>query len=228
MPTAKCYLQANVVNGKIYLIGGNSGFGFTLTDEVMVYDPETNVWSKGASTPTAVASYVSGVFDNKICVVTSSLFQLYDTEKDSWSLGKSPPMLGGISCGGVTSGLFALQRIYVFGEKGSANYDPNTETWTKSASLPTYRSYSGVALLNDSFYVIGGFTTQAAIEPSSNLPIYFQPHTTLSAVNEQYTPIGYGTPDPSVTLPKIVVLSPENMTYDSSSVPLVFTVDKPA
>lgn len=227
MPTAKCYLQANVVNGKIYLIGGNDEFGFTLTNEVMVYDPETNVWSKGASIPTTVASYVSGIFDNKICVVTSSLFQLYDSEKDSWSLGKSPPMLGSISCGGVTSGLFALQRIYIFGEKGSANYDSKTETWTRSASLPTYRSYPSVALLNDSFYVIGGYTTQAAIEPSSNLPTYFQPHTTLSAVNEQYMPLGYGTPDPSITPPKVIVLSPENTNYNSSSVTLVFNVDKP-
>jgi hypothetical protein len=227
MPTAKCYLQAEVVNGRIYLIGGSKGFGFTLTDDVMVYNPETNVWSKSTSIPSAVASYASGVLDNKIYVVNSSLNQIYDIRKDIWSIGTSPPLIGKISSGGATSGYFAPQRFYLFGEKGSANYDSQTNTWTKSASLPTYRSYSSAALLNDIFYVIGGFISQAAIEPSSNLPTYFQPHTTLTTINEEYVPIGYGTSDPSVTIPKIEILSPENITYTSTNIPLVFTLDKP-
>jgi hypothetical protein len=43
------------------------------------------------------------------------------------------------------------------------------------------------------------------------------------ALNEQYTPFGYGT-----IPPQLAVVSPENMKYDSSSVPLTFTVNKPA
>ena len=43
------------------------------------------------------------------------------------------------------------------------------------------------------------------------------------ALNEQYTPFGYGTIPPQVT-----VVSPENIKYNSSSVPLTFTVNKPA
>ena len=227
MPTAKCYLQANVVNGKIYLIGGSKGFGSTLTNDVMVYDPETNSWANRASIPTAVTSYVSAVVGKKIYAITSSLSQIYDTEKDTWSLGTPPPsIIGGISSGGATSGLFTPQRIYMFGERASANYDPKTDSWSISSAIPIARLFPGVALLNDSFYVIGGFTVEAPKSPSSKLPIYFQPHTALSAVNEQYTPIGYGTPDPSITPPQISILSPENIAYNSSDISLNFTVNK--
>jgi hypothetical protein len=62
--------------------------------------------------------------------------------------------------------------------------------------------------VNDILYVIGGY-----IRGSRNV--------TPTAVNERYTPIGYSTP------PEIKVVSPENQTYNESSVPLVFTVNKP-
>ncbi len=42
-------------------------------------------------------------------------------------------------------------------------------------------------------------------------------------MNEEYTPFGYGTIPPLIT-----VVSPENMKYNSSSVSLTFTVNKPA
>jgi len=62
------------------------------------------------------------------------------------------------------------------------------------------------------------------------------PETTLYATNEQYTPFGYGMPDPSYdgTAPEVAVVSPENKTYyttDSSlnftNMALNFTVDEP-
>jgi len=48
-------------------------------------------------------------------------------------------------------------------------------------------------------------------------------------INEQYTPFGYGTPDPSYdgAAPEIVVTSPENRTYYAANVSLNFTVDEP-
>jgi len=48
-------------------------------------------------------------------------------------------------------------------------------------------------------------------------------------VNEQYTPIGYGTPDPSYdgAAPEISVASPENRIYYTVDVTLNFTVNEP-
>jgi hypothetical protein len=42
-------------------------------------------------------------------------------------------------------------------------------------------------------------------------------------VNERYTPFGYGTVPPQIS-----VISPENKIYSTSNVSLAFTVNKPA
>lgn len=58
------------------------------------------------------------------------------------------------------------------------------------------------------------------------------PTITKYAINEVYTPVGYGTPDSSyvpsteITPPKLKVVSPLNLTYNESSVPLIFNADK--
>ena len=72
--------------------------------------------------------------------------------------------------------------------------------------------------MNDKLYVIGGFNLEYPTDRFTlNAPY------TYSAVNEQYTPFGYGTVPFSV-----YVVSPENTSYNSSSVSLAFTVNKPA
>jgi hypothetical protein len=49
----------------------------------------------------------------------------------------------------------------------------------------------------------------------------------------QYTPVGYGTPDPSyvplndTAAPEITVLSPENKTYYTTDIPLNLIVNEP-
>ena len=46
------------------------------------------------------------------------------------------------------------------------------------------------------------------------------------AVNEQYTPFGFGTVPPDTTSPTVFVVSPENKTYTANNVPLNFTVSE--
>lgn len=58
-------------------------------------------------------------------------------------------------------------------------YNPETNNWIIGNSMPTARCRFGVAVVNDQLYAIGGLTG------------WF---TSLSAVNEQYTPIGYQNP----------------------------------
>jgi hypothetical protein len=75
--------------------------------------------------------------------------------------------------------------------------------------------------VNDTIYVIGGGSATS----------WFVGTFGPSAVNERYTPIGYGVPDSYYVLentpPKISVLSPANETYNNSSVHLIYAVDKP-
>jgi hypothetical protein len=80
--------------------------------------------------------------------------------------------------------------------------------------MPTAREYLTAAIVNDMIYVIGGFK-------GLSLPAVRN--------NEVYSPIGYGSPDPSYVpetfSPTISLLSP-SATYNVSSVPLLFTADK--
>ncbi len=224
MPTPRWLLQANVVNGKIYLIGGQNGGSSIKVNEV--YDPLTDSWTTKAPIPTAASNYASAVVDNKIYVAggffLSNLTQIYDPETDTWSLGTTVPSSVSDGAAGATTGVIAPKRIYVMGvdaynglgEPPCLNrvYDPEKDSWTAGADVPTNRLNFGVAVVDDKLYAIGGYVY--------NVLGFIAP----SAVNEQYTPFGYGAVPPVVS-----VLSPENnKTYTVSNVSLTVTVNKPA
>jgi hypothetical protein len=83
-------------------------------------------------------------------------------------------------------------------------YDPQTDTWNVSSSLPTALIDPAVAVVNDLVYVMGGGVA---------------PYTSTAAV-ERYTPFLFGTES------AVSILSPENTTYLVADVPLNFTVDE--
>jgi hypothetical protein len=184
--------------------------------------------------PTSTEDFASAVFGNKIYVIggfskfsSSELNQIYDAESDSWSYGASIPfdlIVSAAAC--VTTDIQAPARIYVFGEMwniGEAHkyssliYDPKNDSWTVGVDIPTDRNSFGVAIVNDIIYVIGGGTAYP-----TGINFYGSPTITKYATNERYTPIGYRTISPLVHL-----VSPQNQTYNTTSVPLVFTVNKP-
>jgi hypothetical protein len=229
IPTARYELQANLVNGKIYIIGGTTSDGCS-TGISEVYDPSTDTWSTESSMPNAATIYASAVFNNKIYIIggvspTNRLNQIYNPETDKWTIGAPPPD-GGIGAAVATVGIMAPQRIYVFNNNGANQiYDPEKDTWKLGAGIPTKDWVKfGVAAVNDMIYVMGGTIWTYPI-PSSDFV-----NETPSAVNEQYTPVGYGIPDAAylleTTQPKISVLSPLNETCMNSSVSLRFTVNK--
>jgi N-acetylneuraminic acid mutarotase len=240
MPTPRHRLDANVVDGKIYLIGGYDSslpYGGDATDINEVYDPETDTWNTKAPMPVKKCDYTSAVVGDKIHIIGGGSFvwnrewnlhQIYDTKTDSWSYGAPFPSTMLYYAGaGVTSGVDAPVLIYVFGEMritvGEIEhsvrvYDPESDSWTDGADIPTDRGGFGVAVLDDMLYVIGGETsvTASGIPFSGDPPII-----TLYATNERYTPFGYGTIPPRVGL-----VSPGNRMYNVTSVSLDFTVNK--
>lgn len=212
MPTNRSGVFANVVNDKIHLIG---------TDSHDVYDIATDSWT--SKEPPPLYQFGSVVVDGKIYTFGWNQTRIYDPISDSWSLGASPP--NPVSSAGVcaTTGVMASKRIYVIGgmrewiyilwSGNTQVYDPVNDTWTLGAPMLTARYGLTVAVVNDQIYAIGG--AQGMYSP-------------LSA-NEQYTPFGYGTPDPSYdgTPPEITLISPENKTYHKTSIPLEFSVNEP-
>jgi N-acetylneuraminic acid mutarotase len=219
-PTTFQSAEANVVNGKIYLIRDG-----TVHE---VYDPAKDKWATRALMPLrTVGVYASAVFDNKIYIL-GDLYnstndydylgtEIYDPETDNWSAGAPLPSSDVFWGAGVTTGEMAPERIYVFNQFDGTTrvYNPVDNSWEAAAAMPTSRIAFGVAVVNDMFYLIGGFIQSYFY----SLPL----GVTRYATNEQYTPFGYGK-----ALPKISVVSPENMTYNATDVTLDFTLNKPA
>lgn len=238
MPTVRGVMRAETVNGKIYVMGGRTGGMYSTVNTTDIYDPVTDSWSTGASMPYSVNDYASAVVDNKIFVIGGydewanfpyvQYTQIYNPANDTWSLGSSIPTTAFSPGAGATTGFMAPKKIYVFGgmvgfaigSNQTYAYDPTSNSWTSAAPMPTARFGATAAVVNDIFYVIGGSGYNGnAVHGVAGV-----------ANNEQYTPVGYGTPDPSYMLehapPEISLLSPLNQTYNDSSVPLVFTVNK--
>jgi N-acetylneuraminic acid mutarotase len=231
MPTRRYGINANVVNGKIYVVGGKNASGW-IDQANEVYDPATDSWATKASIPTPVSHYASTVIGNKIYVfggynssTYTDLTQIYDPETDTWSNGTPIPTLMIGTAAAATTGVWAPQRIYVLGGNppaGGVNkgyfiiynvqtrmYDPETDTWSRGAPMLAPRIGCGLAVIDDILYAIGGTNS-----------LYFTlPH----GDNQCYTPYEYGTIPPMVSLS-----SPENTNYDCNNVSLAFTVNKPA
>jgi N-acetylneuraminic acid mutarotase len=228
MPTPRADLSASVVNDKIYLIGGkrysNTAPFFNETNINEVYDPANDTWSTKTAIPTPVQGYASAVVNGKIYIMGGSLdslslentlisaaTQVYDPQSDSWSLAANLPNVESYGAAGATEGLMAPQRIYCIGGYSNGEftaqtqmYNPENNSWSIVDPMPTPRAYLGIAVVNDVLYAIGGFDGQNWL-----------------GVNEQFTPVGYGT-----VAPKLEITSPENRTY--SNVTLAFTINRSA
>jgi len=226
MPTPRTDLTASIVNDKIYLIGGKKYSStspyFNETNVNEVYDPANDSWSTKTPIPTAVYGYASAVINGKIYIIGgsksttllgSSIFvnsnQVYNPQTDKWSLAANLPDVATYGAAASTQGFMGPSRLYFIGGyflsifSGKTQvYNPDNNSWSTGASMPTPRAYLGVAVVNDVLYAIGGFDG-----------------TNWLNANEQYKPVGYG-----IVPPKLQITSPENKTY--SNVTLAFAVNR--
>ncbi len=112
-----------------------------------------------------------------------------------WTQGSPLPLSVVSAAAAANTGMLASAKIYVIG--GTADgynavntiqiYYPQSDIWAEGFSMPTSRLGLGVAVLNDTFFAIGG-ASAAGIENNVG---------TVYAVNEQYLPLGYQGPMPS-------------------------------
>jgi hypothetical protein len=133
---------------------------------------------------------------------------IYDPKTDKWSYGQSELFLAGSQvAAGVTSGLYAPKKIYVFSNTGDNTvYDPVSETWSSATNSGFDTDILSVVIVDDLLYAIAG------VRP----PIFF-------TVNTQYVPIGYrstayATPTPSNSV------SFESVSFKLSNVVVVLVL----
>ena len=196
LPNTSDNIIANTLNDKIYVIDGS-------WKTLHVYYPINNSWTTG--NPPLYELYFklasSVVFDDRLHVFGANSLenshQIYDPTTNSWSVGT--PLIEGYYSPVVsaTSGFNAPKRIYVFGLKSNIfdatslngqSYDPKTNTWITCAQIPNSHLRGQSTVVEDKIYVIGG-------------SMIFLGQTFPMSNNILYTPIGYGTPDPSYTPP---------------------------
>jgi N-acetylneuraminic acid mutarotase len=201
MPSTAVGIQANTVDGKIYVTGSHPNMNYDYAPVNYVYDPITDSWASRTPPPNAIADRYSAVVGSKIYFIGAgrdlgNVVQAYDTLNDSWSvLAPSPAYPESENGGGVTSGLYAPKQFCFFDEKATYVFNLANNSWAVGEQMPVALICAGVTVVNDTFYVVGGRSG---------------PHDIItimdpSALTEQYLPFGYGTDQqelPAVCLPE--------------------------
>ena len=176
MPTQRHFLDANFVEGKIYLIGGlvSGNYGsYSLSGVNEVYDPVTDSWTEEAPIPYAVASYASAVVDNKIYVISgcsssdiTNSVQVYDPQTDKWSAATPIPVPVENAAAGAIINTATPNAIYVVGGSAANNrslsqnftqvYFPDNDSWSVGSPIIANTASLSIVVVNDSLYAIGG------------------------------------------------------------------------
>jgi N-acetylneuraminic acid mutarotase len=175
---------AEVVGGKLYLIGGLGGGS---EGRVQIYDPSSNSWSSGADMPWSGGSVSTAVIGGKIYaaggivnIATVANCAVYDPLADTWTAKAVMPDGGRNHTAAATDG----SKLYVFGGRKGGNfvatghdslmiYDPAANSWTWNGAggstlvpLPEARGGMGKAVwMQGEFYVFGGETLD---DPDAN------------------------------------------------------------
>lgn len=215
MPTERYTNDANVIDGKIYVISGGipAYIGqFFASSATEVYDPENDSWTELEPIPTPVSGYASAVLDNKIYIIggkkqgtgyvpPSNLVQIYDPKTNQWTQGTplEEPVSGAAAI--TTTGLMAPKRIYVIGgdiiiagnnyvsySDHTQFYNPETQSWSFGAQMPTGRSSLALVNINDTLYALGGTNRTGYGITSDDQIALLRTHA-----NERYFPVAYGT-----------------------------------
>jgi N-acetylneuraminic acid mutarotase len=181
MPVARSDLSGAVVNGKIYLIGGQP----TLTiDE---YDPVMDSWVSKTATGIGNQSFAVSVSGTNIYIIGGwsdglgtvlGKVDKYDSVNDVITEVSTLPIP---VQGGTSASINGL--IYVFGGSTSGGndvisntyqYNPATNQWLQGASMSKARYKAGSEVIDTLIYIVGGEEAVGQAENASLLEVYDQ------------------------------------------------------
>jgi N-acetylneuraminic acid mutarotase len=172
LPQQNNHGMATSVNGKIYLIGGQTQAddppgSNSYVNTVYELDPARGTWVAKATMPTARSSGVAVVHDGKIYVAggrppREGDFAVYDPATDRWEALPSLPTPRNHFTGAAING-----RIHLVGGRIGLGlgtsltavhevFDPQTRTWTTAAPMLRARSGMNGVVARGCFHVWGG------------------------------------------------------------------------
>lgn len=134
MITARSFFASGVIDGMIYVAGGNSADLFEL-DSAEVLDPLNGSWRSIASMGTNMASYDAAVLNGKLLVTEGWLWpfyvsprgQVYDPRTDNW---ENMPV--GLREGWTGSSVVVYGHLFVVSELERMKvkvYDTESDSW---------------------------------------------------------------------------------------------------
>ena len=164
MSTPRASLDATVVNGRIYAIGGTSN----INEE---YDPTTNTWATKAVLPTGRSTLVTVAIQNKIYAIggyddehpgtPTGKNEMYDPTTDTWASKAEMPTARGQICANTVNGQiyviggFVMTRpLYVEKSNKTEAYNPTTDTWATKAEMPYAAADLSSVVVGDKIYVL--------------------------------------------------------------------------
>ncbi len=163
MPTARSRAAGALIDGRLFVVGGETAAGDT--DAVEMYDPNFDTWQVLPPRPIAARDAGAASLDGKLYVAGGCSgdkpvadVHVFDPAAQRWQQGPSLPQpncgLALIAAGG---------RLYALGGWDGANvldsvwvYETGAGSWRPAASLPAARAMASAAWLRDHLYVIGG------------------------------------------------------------------------
>lgn len=171
-----------VLNGKIYVIGGQRGINpYGALPTVEMYDPETDTWEMKAPMLTPRWGLVAEVVNDKIYAIggrggsfAGGHYALddveeYDPQSDRWTSKTSMP-----TPRGWAGGVAINDTIFVFGGLGVQaeenvveKYYPAGDSWKADVTMPQARSTFMTAHANGKVYLIGGWSSNLVQEYDS-------------------------------------------------------------
>jgi N-acetylneuraminic acid mutarotase len=186
MPKSRGFHSANVVDGKIYIIGGShdSGPDRNHVRTVEEYDPATDTWTQMGDMPRGMGAGFSSVFDGKIYAFGgyggARRVDEYDPATDTWtSKSDMPTGRNAFTTSTLDSKIYVIGGYVVPTLPGYPGlitvdiYDPATDTWDKATDMPTGRFGPRSSVVDGKIYVIGGMVKWI---------------TTASRIIEEYDP----------------------------------------
>ena len=143
MPTARSGFTTCVVNGKIFAIGGEvDGLGDLSLSTLEMYNPKTDTWERKTDMPTPRTGAAASVVDGKIYAIGGTTLNRFELD--------------------VLLPNNEVRRIRRWKPEELSTvemYDPDTDTWTQKADMPTPRQTNTCAV-DGKIYAIGGTSSE--------------------------------------------------------------------
>ncbi|MDG1356365.1 MAG: kelch repeat-containing protein, partial [Opitutales bacterium] len=180
------YDGVEVLDGKIYFIGGKSGSSAKNIAER--YDPSTNTWETLNSMSVARSGVHSSVLNGKLYAIGGeglSSVEVFDPNTGNWTAGVSLPVA--VSHGSTITG---NGKIYLVGGKDSSSqdinqvlsFDPTANQWNTKANMPTARHGMKLVWFKNRIWAIGGqrSSSRTTVESYDVTTDTWQTETSLS------------------------------------------------